>query len=77
MAERFVDAVGRGDHAALRGLYDPEIAFYSPVAWGLRGVQPLVDFVVGDTNFGLPRLLLTDWRLPLPEDTPDPDPVRG
>ncbi|HZD68545.1 MAG TPA: nuclear transport factor 2 family protein [Actinomycetes bacterium] len=43
--ERFVDAFGRNDPDALLALYAEQFTLYSPIAWGVAGLDPLRLFV--------------------------------
>lgn len=46
LARRFADAFGRGDTSALAGLYNEDVALYTPLSWPVRGRDALMAFVL-------------------------------
>ena len=44
IAQRFVEAFGGHDMRALAELYDEDVVLYSPLVWGQRGRQPMLDY---------------------------------
>jgi SnoaL-like domain len=45
LAERFVQALGTNDAALLDEVYDPEVVLFTPLAWPVRGLQAVKEFV--------------------------------
>jgi 8-hydroxy-5-deazaflavin:NADPH oxidoreductase len=43
--QRYIQAFGRADFEALRAFYDDDVVFYTPLAWGTRGWEPLRQFI--------------------------------
>jgi ketosteroid isomerase-like protein len=44
IAQRFVEAFGGHDMAALAELYDEQVVLYSPLVWEQRGRQPMLEY---------------------------------
>ena len=77
IAQRFVEAFGGHDMAALAELYDEQVVLYSPLVWGQRGRQRMLEYAeqwVGDNSFQMPYMDLVTFGMEFPRDTPHPKP---
>jgi ketosteroid isomerase-like protein len=83
IAQRFVEAFGGHDMAALAELYDEQVVLYSPLVWGQRARQRMLEHAdgriaeqwVGHNSFQMPYMDLVQWQMDFPRHTPHPKPV--
>jgi quinol monooxygenase YgiN len=58
LAQRFTRALGTNDGSLLDAIYDPDVVLYTPLAWPVRGLPAVKEFVA-QFHTAYPRLRVT------------------